>query len=437
MDRLPAPLILALADAAPADWRAAVEQALPHRPMAPVRLDLVRCSEEAAPEEVIVLADAPGDALAAALAPWGGTPPGPVLLLTPPPPPDADLATLAARAATLGVHHWAALPVAALAPAAVALGRAQARAAAERERGLREALAGAQARLDERKWVERAKGVLMSARGIDEDAAFRLLRGAAMNVNLRVGELARAVFESARWADAMNRAGQLRMLSQRCVRLAAQRLLRIDVREAAALSAQTTQRVRENLAMLATQCAEGPAAPACAAAQAAWDALAQALAAPRVELAALPEIDRRAGALLQAAEALTEALQQAAGRRALHIVNECGRQRLRVQRIAKDSLLAALHPAPAQADMLARRRDAALGEFERALRELEEAPLSTPDIRATLAQVHDEWLRLLAGLRGAARSDGRRAVVHASEVLVERLDALTAAYEHSLQVLMG
>ena len=141
--------------------------------------------------------------------------------------------------------------------------------------------------------------------------------------------------------------------------------------------------------------------------------------------------------LLAAAEALTEALQEAAGRRVLHIVNQCGRQRLRVQRVAKDSLLAALQAPADAAHAFARSRDATLDEFEQALRDLEQAPLSSPEIRTTLAQVRDEWLRLLAGLRAADRSDGRRALVHASETLLERLDALTAAYEHSLQVIMG
>jgi hypothetical protein len=62
----------------------------------------------------------------------------------------------------------------------------------------------------------------------------------------------------------MNRAGQLRMLSQRLVRLAAQRLLRIDTRDAATQAVLSRQRARDNLDMLAAQCAGTVAAPACA-----------------------------------------------------------------------------------------------------------------------------------------------------------------------------
>jgi len=252
-----------------------------------------------------------------------------------------------------------------------------------------------------------------------------------MSVNLRLGELSRGVCEAARWADAMNRAGQLRMLSQRLVRLAAQQLLRIATRETAVLKAESAQRVRENLEMLANQCAGTAAESACGRASQCWRALATALDAPRIDAAALRHIDAVAATLLDAAEQLTGALQAAAGRRALAIVNECGRQRMRVQRIAKDSLLAAT------AGGAPRSHDAALGAFEAAQRELEQAPLTSPEIRSTLAQVRDEWLRLLDGVDASATGAGRRTLVQASEALLVRLETLTAAYEHSFQVIMG
>ena len=40
--------------------------------------------------------------------------------------------------------------------------------------------------LDERKVVERAKGILMKQRGMSEEAAYALLRKAAMNDNRRI-----------------------------------------------------------------------------------------------------------------------------------------------------------------------------------------------------------------------------------------------------------
>jgi response regulator NasT len=62
---------------------------------------------------------------------------------------------------------------------------------------LREQLAEANLRLDERKLVERAKGILMKTRGLDEEGAYRALRRMAMDKNRRIGEVARGVIELA------------------------------------------------------------------------------------------------------------------------------------------------------------------------------------------------------------------------------------------------
>jgi hypothetical protein len=399
--------------------------------------DLVQRTNIALPELVVCLAPTLTAELAAVLSAWGGSPPCALLLVTPPVAVDPTLAT---RAAALGLHHWQTLPAGldgGAAAALVASGAAIAQARHRQDAALRRALGRAHAQLEERRSVDRAKGVLMSARGLGESEAFGLLRGAAMNVNLRLGEVSRSVVEAAQWADAMNRAGQLRMLSQRLVRVAAQRLLKLDSRAAAAVAALSTQRVRDNLEMLARQCEGTPAQPALEHARRCWEALDGALAPPRAGQEALPRIDALAGRLLDAAEQLTQSLQDASGRRALHIVNLCGRQRMRVQRIAKLGLVAALTDQRASAQAAAAETAALLGEFEVAQRELENTPLRSPEIREALAAIGDEWLRLLGGVRAVQTADGRRALVHASETLLERLDVLTAAYEHSLQVILG
>lgn len=58
---------------------------------------------------------------------------------------------------------------------------------------LRDELAQAHARLDERKQVERAKGILMQARGMSEDEAYRALRTMAMENSRRIAEVAEQV----------------------------------------------------------------------------------------------------------------------------------------------------------------------------------------------------------------------------------------------------
>lgn len=62
---------------------------------------------------------------------------------------------------------------------------------------LREELEQARQALNERKVVERAKGILMKEKGLSEDTAYDLLRKAAMNEGKRVAEIAQAVVTAA------------------------------------------------------------------------------------------------------------------------------------------------------------------------------------------------------------------------------------------------
>jgi len=377
-----------------------------------------------APRQVLALLPEPAQlqALRDALQAWGGVPPCAVSLVGGALSGEAHEALVA-----LGVHAWAPAD----APSVPALlARAQARWA--REAALRTELDNLRTRMDERKWVDRAKGLLMSARGIGEDEAFGLLRGAAMHANLRLGEVSRSVIEAAQWADAINRAGQLRMLSQRLVRVAAQLVCGIDAQRARVLRTQSVERVQQNLDHLAALALGAEGARALGEVQAAWSALAAALAAKPAPQG-LAEIDARAEALLRAAETLTQALEASGARRALRIVNICGRQRMRAQRLAKDALLVSTLAAGAARDRLL----PTMSEFEAALLELERAPLSSPEIRAGLATARDEWLRLVGGVQALESAAGRATLVRSSEALVDTFDRLTAWYEHSLQVIMS
>lgn len=58
---------------------------------------------------------------------------------------------------------------------------------------LREELERARLALSERKVIERAKGILMREKGLSEDAAYGLIRKAAMNDSKRVAEIAQAL----------------------------------------------------------------------------------------------------------------------------------------------------------------------------------------------------------------------------------------------------
>jgi two-component system, response regulator / RNA-binding antiterminator len=68
----------------------------------------------------------------------------------------------------------------------------------EEFKSLREELNLANAKLSERKVIEKAKGLLMKQRGIDEDAAYTLLRNMAMKQNIRLATLAEQVVQAAK-----------------------------------------------------------------------------------------------------------------------------------------------------------------------------------------------------------------------------------------------
>lgn len=380
---------------------------------------LVQWVEARAPRQVLCCLSAvrPGfdDGIAPllqALSAWRGVPPCPITWV--------GVVSDAQALVDAGIaSHCASL---ADAPRALA----EARARHAREATLRAELAVARAQLEERKWIDRAKGVLMSARSMSEDEAFKLLRGAAMHANLKLVQVSRSVVDAARWAEAVNRAGQLRMLSQRLPALAAMRLLRID--GARTRAAQALARAQDNVEFLAGFGLEGAQAAALAQTLRAWEALRAALTG-NPNSATLQSADARAEALLEAAEALTEQLEDQGGRRALGVVNLCGRQRMRSQRVAKEALLAALAPDAERSARL----NALLGEFEQAMGDIEAAPLASPEIRAALDAAREGWLVLLRALRGGDSA----ALAYASETLLDHLDRLTESCEHSLQTLLS
>ena len=67
----------------------------------------------------------------------------------------------------------------------------------EEFQSLRAQLAEANLRLEERKLVERAKGLLMKSRGWDEETAYGALRKLAMDRKLRLGQVAQQLIDSA------------------------------------------------------------------------------------------------------------------------------------------------------------------------------------------------------------------------------------------------
>lgn len=297
---------------------------------------------------------------------------------------------------------------------------AQAREA--RDRKMREELADLHHRFEERKLVDRAKGFLMHGRRTSEEEAFQLLRTAAMHGHQRVGEIARHVIAAGQVAEAVNRAGQQRMLSQRLVKLYALACARSDAAASAALMRQSAARVDENLAALGKLSA-ATFGDLLEAARDGWMQLRPLVNGPP-QPEQLPRVDAFAEAMLAQADTLVAALETSGLAPTVGVVNIAGRQRMLAQRMAKQALLGADCAETAAA-------------FEAGMKALAASPLSTQETRQALERARGAWERLAAARAAAREPAGRTELAAASEELLALFDGLTEAYQHSIQLLMG
>jgi response regulator of citrate/malate metabolism len=336
----------------------------------------------------------------------------PVVLLSPPPQADERQALLAR-----GVLQW--LPAdtdAALLGQALQWARDLATQLQARD-------SAAQAKLDERKWTERAKGLLMQARGIDEAAAFALLRNTAMQTQSKLPEVARGVVHTSELAEALERAGAQRMLSQRLVKLQA---LRQWPRLTALLDA-SSERVAANLARLA-ELLRNELADELAAVSSAWAQLDAALGNRQPDLA---RSDRAAQRLLDSSETLVARLSERAGQRPVGLLAQVTRLRLLSQRLAKEGLLAQLMPGHDASGLAA-----GLDEFIKAYDQVRAAPLAGPALQPAFKAVDEAWLVLLRGLR-VEQGDAVQRMHQGSERLLQALEDLIRALQGSLQLILG
>ncbi|MFG6412949.1 ANTAR domain-containing response regulator [Roseateles sp. DC23W] len=344
----------------------------------------------------------------------------PVVLVSPPPTAEQRRALLAR-----GVLQW--LPA--------ECDAAQLDQALQWARGLAALLqardSAAQAKLDERKWTERAKGLLMQARGIDEAAAFALLRNTAMQTQAKLPEVARGVVRTSELAEALERAGAQRMLSQRLVKLQALRqwpkLAPPERREAQGLLDGSRERLAANLSRLG-ELLRYELAEELAAVAGAWTQLDAALASRQPDLA---RSDRAAQRLLETSETLVARLSERAGQRPVGLLAQVTRLRLLSQRLAKEGLLAQVQPGHDTSGLAA-----GLDQFIKAYDEVRATPLAGPALQPAFAAVDEAWLVLLRGLR-VEQGDAVQRMHQGSERLLQALEDLIRALQGSLQLILG
>ena len=304
-----------------------------------------------------------------------------------------------------------------------------------REQKLREDLADVSHRFEERKLVDRAKGILMRARQVSEDEAFRVLRAASMHSNQRVGQVSQQLIAAAGHAEALNRAGQLRMLSQRLVKLYALRTVAASPAATDALLAESIRHVDANLALLSKALSAPTYGDLIDAVLIPWARLKAALgAAPSV--AALTDVDALAEHMLQHADRLVSNLESGALTGSLHVINVAGRQRMLSQRVAKQALLTTLLSGDA-ASTARLEADKARAAFEQAMLYLGSVPLSTREITEALDAAGRTWAAMTQALAQAPGAAGQQALLETSEALLALFEQLTERYERSMQILMG
>lgn len=385
-----------------------------------------------APDVLICDAPALDDALFKATAAIAETAPCAVIVFT----ADADVAHME-RALASGIHGY---EVNGYGPARLRALVHLALARFRHDQAQTQALTDIATRFEERKLVERAKGILMQAQQLSDDDAFHILRTTSMHTNQRLGQVSQHIVQSARSAEDVNRCGQLRMLSQRLVAL---QVLQGQGGggEWSQHLAESVQRIDANLAYLGKSLSQATYGDLLGQVLHTWALLQQALqASPPPEGAAstYAHIDELAEALLQGAERLTTQLESASPAPPLRVLNLAGRQRMLSQRFAKYAVLAQLGDAPLQT-MSTSGMAASRAAFEDALTYLNGLPLSTPEIHAALGAAGVGWLTLVATTKGSS-GDGAaqlQGLAQASEDLLATLEQLSAHYEHSMQMLMG
>ncbi|HYW57571.1 MAG TPA: type IV pili methyl-accepting chemotaxis transducer N-terminal domain-containing protein [Polaromonas sp.] len=380
-----------------------------------------------APDVVICQANLLDEALFKSLQVIGETSPRPVVVFT----ADGDASKIT-RAMEVGIHAY------------VVNGYGQqrlrplihlAQARFGREQALKDELRGVSLRLEERKVVDRAKGILMRARQVSDDDAFQILRTASMHSNQRLGQVSQHIIHSARFAEDVNRSGQLRMLSQRLVKLVLLQQAGVRSAQADERLIESIVRVETNIATLAKNLSQPTFGDLLAQIERSWIELKPALQAP-AQAGQVARLDELAEQLLLAAERLTSGLENAGATPPLQVLNLAGRQRMLSQRFAKYALMELLGGTSARQGNEAAMNEARLA-FEQALRYLNDIPLTSKEIRASLEAAAVCWERMLAGAVPSGKKQGLERLAVASEEVLDVFEQLSAHYEQSMQMLVG
>jgi response regulator NasT len=152
-------------------------------------LELLRAVEEVKPDVIIIDTESPSRDVLEHVVLITRDQPRPIVMFSSDDAPDSIREAVRAGVSAYVVDGLDSARVKSIVAVAVAR--------FDQHQQLRAQLAEANLKLSERKLVERAKGILMKARGMDEEHAFQALRRLAMDRGKRLIDIARQVIDMA------------------------------------------------------------------------------------------------------------------------------------------------------------------------------------------------------------------------------------------------
>ncbi len=227
-------------------------------------------------------------------------------------------------------------------------------------------------------------------------------------------------------AEAVNRAGMQRMLSQRIAK--SYLMLGTETRAEIAVVQldQSIADLETNSQLLQEYAPTAPIRAALSEASETWQRYREAvLTSPNKERAL--QVLQLSEQALEQNEKLVKLIEQHTGNQVAQLVNRSGRQRMLSQRIAKLYLAMSWH---LPAEQLRTEFDAAVQEFDQGIKDLRGAPQNTTEINQRLDQIATQWRFAQAGFSLA--DDSRyvpTVIVTTTETLLGKVNELTGRYE--------
>jgi nitrate/nitrite-specific signal transduction histidine kinase len=228
-------------------------------------------------------------------------------------------------------------------------------------------------------------------------------------------------------ADAINLAGQQRMLSQRIVKSWCQIGLNVQPTLSKRQLDEALRHFEDNLKALEAEATSPQARTALAGLRAAWSPLrSTALGVIRQSDAAL--IDARAEDVLMAAERLTSALQDQSSAPASRWVNLAGRQRMLSQRLVKAYMLRQWGVDNAR---LRDELESVQNEFSGALASMQQRADNSPAARGEIENLALQWEWLRTALATEGAESFRLILAEGGDAVLELADQVTRLYQQS------